>query len=280
MRTRILNKMSAGEVDEYLARGGDTIFIAVGVVECHGTLPIDCETVGPEAFAVALAEKNDALALINLPYFYAGGTYTSNATLHMTIANGMAYLTKICKSLMDQGFKKMILLSGHGPAGLTINAFARDFFEKYHIHPCHISTGSFSRKAYGSDEEKQAEVRKYLFYGQYAYMGMKDYLPIRPDLGTDYIPRKPIEPEMQAMQDAMREYGGGILSQVYSDPREHGGGLVLRTEEERDAACEKGLRYFREIVDTVDLTNYLKCLADYQAYVARMVEKYPRIGKI
>ena len=32
MRTRILNKMSAGEVDEYLARGGDTIFIAVGVV--------------------------------------------------------------------------------------------------------------------------------------------------------------------------------------------------------------------------------------------------------
>ena len=69
MRTRIFNKMTAPEVEDYLARGGDTIFIAIGVVECHGALPIDCETIGPEANAVLLAEKADGLAMINLPYF-------------------------------------------------------------------------------------------------------------------------------------------------------------------------------------------------------------------
>ena len=29
MRTRIFNKMTAQEVEDYLARGGDTMFIAV-----------------------------------------------------------------------------------------------------------------------------------------------------------------------------------------------------------------------------------------------------------
>ena len=57
MRTRIFNKMTAQEVEDYLARGGDTMFIAVGVVECHGNLPIDCETIVPEAYAKLLAEK-------------------------------------------------------------------------------------------------------------------------------------------------------------------------------------------------------------------------------
>ncbi len=280
MRTRILSKMSAEEVSRYLAGGGNTIFIAVGMVACHGTLPIDCETINPESYAVALAEKHDALAMIDLPYFYAGGTYISSATVHMSIANGMAYLTRICKSLMDQGFRKMILLSGNGPVGLTINAFARDFFEKYHIHPCHINTSSFIRKAFDSDPEAMAEARKYLIFGQYAYMGMKDYLPIRPDLGTDYIPRKPVEPVMQAMQNCMKEYAGGVLSQVYSDPREHGGGLVLRSEEERDRFCELGEKAFRAVIDAVDLTDYLRCLDNYHIYVHRMMEKFPRIKSV
>lgn len=73
MRTRILNKMTANEVENYLVQGGNTIFVAVGVVEMHGSLPLDVETVIPEAYAVTMAEKADGLALINLPYFSRAG---------------------------------------------------------------------------------------------------------------------------------------------------------------------------------------------------------------
>ena len=55
MRTRILNKMTAREVEEYLARGGDTIFVGTGVTEVHGNLPVDCESIISEAFAAKLA---------------------------------------------------------------------------------------------------------------------------------------------------------------------------------------------------------------------------------
>ena len=80
MRTRIYNKMTSYEIEDYLKRGGDTIFLGIGVVECHGYMPVDVEAVGPEAKAVLLAEKADGLALINLPYFYPGGTIISPAT--------------------------------------------------------------------------------------------------------------------------------------------------------------------------------------------------------
>ena len=81
MRTRVFNKMTAKEVEEYLARGGNTIFVAVGVVEVHGAMPIDVEQIFPEGLALAMAEKADGLAMINLPYFFPGGTIVSNATV-------------------------------------------------------------------------------------------------------------------------------------------------------------------------------------------------------
>ena len=73
MRTRILQKMTNTEVEEYLQRN-DIIFVAVGVVETHGFFTLDVETVMPEAEAVLLAEKADGLALTDLPYFQDGAT--------------------------------------------------------------------------------------------------------------------------------------------------------------------------------------------------------------
>ena len=64
MRTRIFNKMTAKEVENYLARGGDTIFVPVGVVECHSAMPIDVEQIVPEAYAWR-KERMDWLWLIS-----------------------------------------------------------------------------------------------------------------------------------------------------------------------------------------------------------------------
>ncbi len=280
MRNHVLSKMTGDEVEAYLDRGGDTIFIAVGVVECHGTLPVDCETIGPEAYAVALAEKYDAVAMIDLPFFYAGGTVISNATVHLSVQNSIQWLTQICRSLVDQGFKKLILISGHGPAAISINAFARDFYEKYHIHPVHISSMSFQMKAFGGDFTNMPEQAQYITYGQYKYMGQMDYIPIVPDAPEGRLPRKEVEPELAAFQKAMRAVGGTVTSIMYSDPAEHGGGIVVRSEEEREEICAKGEKAFLEVIDKVDLTELLKALGDYQDYTQRLLEKYPRLNKL
>ena len=273
MRTRIFNKMTTPEVEAYLARGGDTIFIAVGVVECHGELPIDCETIGPEAYAVLLAEKADGLAMINLPYFYPGATITSPATVYLSIRDGMDYLRKICLSLVDQGFKKIFFTSGHGPAPMTINGFCRDFFEETLIHPCHLL------QLVQASGVKIDRTQNYAMYGAYKIMNQREYLPVDPE-GKGYAgERVPNDP---AMTNFSKLYSGlgGYTCQLYDDARQHGGGYVFASEEERLEKCTIGEQQMRAIVDACDIVELKNALGDYQDYVQRMYQKFPRIKKV
>lgn len=284
MRTRIFNKMTAKEVDEYLARGGDTIFLGIGVVECHGGLPNDVEAVVPEAYATLLAEKADGLSLINLPYFYPGGTLCSNATVHISIQDGIQYLTKICTSLVDQGFRRIYLVSGHGPSGLTIDAFCRDFFEKTLIHPCHIVSMSLKGMALGvkdMGEMFKPEMREkmpYLMYGAYKVMNQVEDLPIVPDAPQEEAFRKAPEPEMANFAKLLSPYGGRV-SQIYSDPDEHGGGHLFKNAEERAAICEEGERQLRETVDKSNICELNEALAVYQEYARKVAAGIPRLKK-
>lgn len=279
MRTRIFNKMTAREIEGYLNHGGDIIFIPLGVTEVHGELPVDCETILAEAYSVVMAEQCDGVVLTNLPYFYPGGTVISNATVHLSIADGMAYLTKICKSLVDQGFKRLILVSGHAPAFLTANAFTRDFFEATQIHPCHLNLMNVTAIAYGGNPIGSLADFDTSICGAYQIMGLKQFLPVDPNAETNVGVRLPNPPEIEDFAGRLRPLGG-MVSLVFSDPLQHGGGNVFRSEAERDEACAKGEAYIREAVSRIDVVGLCNALANYQAYVKGVCEKFPRLNKL
>src|SRR5207245_9017705 len=58
MRTPLPTGLTNTEIEQYLKRN-DVIFVPVGTVEPHGGLPIDCEYVGPLAYAIKMAEATD-----------------------------------------------------------------------------------------------------------------------------------------------------------------------------------------------------------------------------
>ena len=273
MRTRIFNKMTAQEVQDYLDRGGDTIFLGIGVVECHGNMPIDCETIGPEAYATLLAEKADGLAMINLPYFYPGGTIISNATVYFGIRDGIDYLKKICHSLVDQGFRKIFLLSGHGPSPMTINAFCRDFFEETLIHPCHLL---LLARASGVKLDRE---NNYTAYGAYKIMGQMQYLPVDPNAENPVEVHMDEDPEMANFSKLYQGFGG-YTAKLYHDPAQHNGGRIFKSEEERLEYCTKGEEQMRQIVDACDINELKDALGEYQDYVQKMYAKFPRIKKV
>jgi creatinine amidohydrolase len=139
MRTRVYNKMTAQEVQDYLDRGGDTMFVGIGVVEVHGACPIDCETAVPEAVAMAMAEQADGLAMIQSSLFLSGWNSDQQLpTVHITIRDGIDYLMKIARSLVLRAFGDCTSSVGMALQQQTINAFCREFFEETLIHPCHI----------------------------------------------------------------------------------------------------------------------------------------------
>ncbi len=283
MRTRIYNKMTTPEIEAYLDRGGDTIFLAIGVVECHGFMPVDCETIGPEANAVLLAEKADGLALVNLPYFYPGGTIISRATMRLSIAECIDYLKKICYSLVDQGFKRIFLCSGHGPSQLYINAFCRDFFEETLIHPCHITNVTGKPRVFDSKMFSDPDVFKkldYSTYGAYKIMGQEQFLPVDPDVSEEdrFAPHMDTDPTMAKFSKLLGGFGG-ITSQIYSDPRQHSSGRIFKSVEERDEICAEGEKMLREQIEQSDICELKELLGKYQEYVQGVYKNFPWIRK-
>lgn len=273
MRTRVYNKMTGREVEGYLTRGGKTMYVAVGVTEVHGAMPIDCEGIFPEAVALALAEETDGLAMVNMPYFFPGGTVISNATVQVSVRESIDYLMMITRSLVSQGFDKIFSLSGHGPARLYIDAMCRDFFQETKVHVCHLNLMYVMQKL-GSSTGFGAFEK--MIYGAYKMMHQMEYLAVDPNGET--IEPQPIfeDSALDILQKALQPLG--IQASMYYElPEQHFGGTPFKSEEERLAACEEGEKLIREMAEKMApmMKKAQKALDIYHAYVKQVVEKYP-----
>lgn len=280
MRTRILNKMLASEVEEYLARGGNTIFIGVGVVEMHGNMPADVETIMPEAMALAMAEEYDGLVLINLPYNFPGGTIIGNVTVQMSVRDSIDYLMKVCHSLVAQGFKKIFTLSAHGPAKLYLDAMVRDFFQETKVMVCNIDTMRPMMSLNEPGRPMDFTIIHTMTAGAYKMMHQECYLPVDPD--GKAIPKEDTvqDPRLVRLSNAARACGVPACT-LYGKLGEHGStDAPFKSIEERDAACIKGETLIRELVKRIPIRELQDALDDYYVYIAEMQEKYPRLKGI
>ncbi len=183
MRTRILSRLSNYEVEDYLERN-DIIFIPVGPTEMHGRCPLEIEYVGPLGMAIAMAEKVDGLVLDGLKYFYNGSCATGKGTVRMSVHDGYMYLKAIAYSLMSQGFKRQIYVTGHGTSELTLGALVGDFFDETKRPIAWIdqmTVTAFARTRLGPEESAKYNNFEDVTYGSYAITGQKEDLIIDPN---------------------------------------------------------------------------------------------------
>jgi creatinine amidohydrolase len=92
----------------------DLVLIPVGTLEAHGAIPLGTDNLIPEALARELAPPLQALIAPTVPYGvtntllpYPGSTTVSSATFR-------AYLFEAAAGLVDAGFRRVVLLNGHG----------------------------------------------------------------------------------------------------------------------------------------------------------------------
>jgi creatinine amidohydrolase/Fe(II)-dependent formamide hydrolase-like protein len=274
MRTHIYNKMTAQEIEEYLASGKDTIVIAAGPTEIHGESPVDIENAFAQMNALAIAEEVDALALINLPYIYPGGTAIGRSTVWTTELQNYDYSFHICKSLVDQGFKKILIVPGHGAFWLPF--FLRDFFEETGIHPVEVHV----RTQLPSDPETEgspATMDKYLDATAMTMIKQQHKnLRIDPNVTTQKGEVIANDPRLREFADTVRPFGG-VAALAFMDRRQHGGGYIYKSEEEMQKYAEIGEKLLREATARQDFQGLLKALEDFQAYAAQLVKKNPGI---
>jgi creatinine amidohydrolase len=101
------------QLEEYL-RGDDRIVLPLGSVEQHGYLSLGVDMILSERVSVEAAEPLGVPVLPALPYGITPyfGAYPGSPTL--TVDTYQAVVRELLESLYGQGFRRFLLVNGHG----------------------------------------------------------------------------------------------------------------------------------------------------------------------
>jgi len=128
---RQLQKLSWLKVRELVPSPIDTIIFPVGTIEAHGSACLGTDDIIPEAIALGITERLNALVAPTLNYGitkslyrYPGGVTINPKTYQLLIGD-------ILNSLADTGFKNVIVMNGHGGNNDVLKTVAYEFhFER------------------------------------------------------------------------------------------------------------------------------------------------------
>jgi creatinine amidohydrolase len=109
-----INDLSWEQFRDRVPATCDLAIVPVGTIEAHGAIPLGTDTIIPEALAIDLAPRWGALIAPSIPYGvtnsllpYPGSTTVSSPTF-------CAYLFEAAAGLVDAGFRRIVILNGHG----------------------------------------------------------------------------------------------------------------------------------------------------------------------
>jgi creatinine amidohydrolase len=289
MRTRLMTSLSGYEVADYLKRN-DVIFIPVGPTELNGGNPTDVEYVIPLAYAIKLAEKSDGLVLPYLAFTYPGSTTISPGTVMVTPEEGVAYLKVVTKSLIRQGFRRIIFLTSHGPSGYTVGTLTREIFDETHVPVVWMSTSVIDGSGFGAnrgaparpgaptggrpaqtaDPSNGMNARRSLTYGAYLAVGRLEDMPVDFSVAKHEFEADEGGAEVERhLAPGQSDYG-----RFYADPSQHGGWPTAITAGQRGELGKQGLALIESQVAAYDIAGLLDGLRKHDSFTKTLEKKY------
>lgn len=280
MRTRNLCALTNWEVEQYLKQN-DVIFIPVGTVELHGPLPMDCEYVGVEALAYKLAAQCDGLVLPHMIYFHPGATDIGRGTVYMSMTDGAAYLRAVAQSLLNQGFRRQVFLTGHSPAFMTVIPMLTQFLDETKVPLLYYDLMDLMSEANLDFHKLGMKAFDSILYAGYKMAHRLDDVP----LGLGNNPEIVITPEsdmghrlpegvIQTLQGHVRGYA---TAWKYGNVLEHGGNSTApETREEVEQMAEEGDKLLDQIVAGCNFPAKLEAVRKLDEF--HQQEIMPRYG--
>ncbi|MGX7896989.1 creatininase family protein [Tsuneonella sp. HG222] len=274
MRSRLLTSLTGYEVTEYLKRN-DVIFVPVGPTEVNGGSPTDVEYVIPLAYALEMAEEGDGLVLPYLAYFYPGGTTSSPATVYMSTSDTLPFLKALTRSLIRQGFRRIVFLTSHGPSGNTMLPLVRETFDEHHVPVLWMGTDLVraptppGQQAPGFGGGGPANGRQLVTFGSYELVGRLNDIPI----GLSEPERK-FERDPSNLSRFVPPTAGTPAGNFIADASEHGGYVRPITAEQRAQWGREGAAYIKSQVADFDVNGMLNALRLRDEFTKKLEKKY------
>lgn len=104
------------------------IILPIGSTEQHGLhLPIDTDNLIAESVALEAARRASGRILVapTIPYGYNIHAMDFPGTMHVSFEHLIGYCVDVCKGFIYHGFKRIIILNGHGGNSSSLELVAR-----------------------------------------------------------------------------------------------------------------------------------------------------------
>jgi creatinine amidohydrolase len=279
LHTRDLTRLSQVQVADYLKRN-DTVFIPIGAVETNGIMPSDRDYVTPLGFSIAMAEETDSLWMPGLPWSYAGTTLIAPATVSVEPTAGTEFLKQTAKSLLRQGFRRQIYVSGgQGPAPLTGGVLAREFYDTMHVPILYIDMDTYIPRL--KLPQSFMQMFDKLMYGTHYIAGRIGDIPLAGDYGAREMAGMNSPPDTGLQELTKMGLSGSLaLGSWQIDVMAHGGAApdLPKTEAEREERGKEGAEIVRNIVKQMNMKGALTALKAHDDYTNKVL--VPKYGKI
>jgi len=126
----LADTMNTVEMAAHRRKNG-IVLLPVGCFEMHGVqLGLGCDTFEAYAACRILAEEWDAVVMPPIYFTYSGATAPWPGTVSIMPDATVAYLVAVTKAILKTGFKRVVLVSIHGPSDWYISMALRSIFEE------------------------------------------------------------------------------------------------------------------------------------------------------
>ena len=103
----------------------------VGSIEVHGPhMPAGTDSITVYSIAKLAAEKEEAVVLPPFYYAYAPENRHFPGTISLTAKTLLSLLEEVCDEIARNGFKKILIVNGHGGNNQILRVFLRDSLTK------------------------------------------------------------------------------------------------------------------------------------------------------
>ena len=110
----LLYKLTRPEVEEYLKKQ-DLVLVPVGSTEQHGRhMAIDNDSFTALEMSKRVAERTGVLVAPVMPFGYSIHHMNFAGTITLKFQTLVEVYREVCESLIHHGFKKIVVMNGHG----------------------------------------------------------------------------------------------------------------------------------------------------------------------
>ena len=122
--TREMNLLCWQEFGELVPARIETVLVPMGSLEPHGVIPNGTDNLAPEAMARAVAERVNALIAPTLNYGVTAAMKAFPGAVSISEEAYAPFAEEILLNLADNGFRNIIVLTGHGGNTALLNRAA------------------------------------------------------------------------------------------------------------------------------------------------------------